>query len=145
MSCSSPRCGPSVDHGRVGWVHAAGCLGDAAASSRHLIGEHDFSSFRAAACQALSPVKKLMRLDIARRGAFWRFEFEANAFLHHMVRNIMGCLMAIGQGKHAPDWMAQVLQARSRGGGAHLCAGRPVLPRAPLRTPLGPAGTHRPV
>ncbi|MBP6853308.1 MAG: tRNA pseudouridine(38-40) synthase TruA [Rhodoferax sp.] len=105
---------PSVDHGRVGWVIHPLDASAMQASSRHLIGEHDFSSFRAAACQALSPVKNLMRLDIARRGAFWRFEFEANAFLHHMVRNIMGCLITIGQGKQSPDWMAQVLHARSR-------------------------------
>ena len=105
---------PSVDHGRVGWVmHPLD--GDAMQeASRSLIGEHDFSSFRAAACQALSPVKTLTRLDISRRGAFWRFEFEANAFLHHMVRNLMGCLVAVGQGRHPASWMAQVLQARSR-------------------------------
>lgn len=105
---------PSVDHGRVGWViHPLeqAAMQDAA---RHLIGEHDFSSFRAAACQALSPTKTLMHIGISRRGAFWRFEFEANAFLHHMVRNMMGALIAVGQGKHPPDWLAEVLLARSR-------------------------------
>ena len=51
---------------------------------------------------------------MARRGSYWRFEFEANAFLHHMVRNLMGCLLAIGQGRQPSDWAAQVLQARSR-------------------------------
>jgi tRNA pseudouridine38-40 synthase len=83
-------------------------------AASHLIGEHDFSSFRASACQALSPVKTLTRIDISQRGAYWRFEFEANAFLHHMIRNIMGCLIAVGQKKHSPDWMLQVLQARDR-------------------------------
>ena len=105
---------PSVDHGRVGWVMhplAQPAMQEAAA---HLIGEHDFSSFRAAACQALSPTKNLMHIGISRRGAFWRFEFEANAFLHHMVRNIMGALIAVGQGKHPPGWLADVLRARSR-------------------------------
>lgn len=79
-----------------------------------LLGEHDFSSFRASACQALSPIKHLQRLAIMRRGAYWRFEFEANAFLHHMIRNLMGCLIAVGQGQYPPAWITQVLQARDR-------------------------------
>ena len=79
-----------------------------------MIGEHDFTSFRASACQALSPVKHLTRIDISRRGAYWRFEFEASAFLHHMIRNIMGCLVMIGDGRHPPEWIAEVLAARDR-------------------------------
>ncbi|MCJ0764261.1 tRNA pseudouridine(38-40) synthase TruA [Variovorax terrae] len=105
---------PSVDAGRVGWVFRPldeNAMREAAA---HLIGEHDFTSFRASECQARTPVKTLHRLDLHRRGAYWRFEFEANAFLHHMIRNIMGCLVAIGQGQQAPGWMAQVLAARRR-------------------------------
>lgn len=111
---------PSVEAGQVGWVYRP-LDGDAMRQAiGHLLGEHDFSSFRAAQCQAKSPVKIISRIDLSRRAApdgrsaYWRFEFEANAFLHHMIRNIMGCLMAIGQGKHPPDWMAQVLAARSR-------------------------------
>ena len=111
---------PSVEAGRVGWVYRP-LNGEAMQRAiAHLLGEHDFSSFRAAQCQAKSPVKTLTRVDISRRtspgsgSAYWRFEFEANAFLHHMIRNIMGCLMAIGQGKHPPDWMAEVMAARSR-------------------------------
>ena len=105
---------PSFESARVGWVfrpldHVA--MQQAAA---HLLGEHDFTSFRASACQALSPVKTLTRIDITRRGAYWRFEFEGNAFLHHMIRNIMGCLVLIGQGVHPPAWMSQVLAARDR-------------------------------
>ncbi len=105
---------PSVDAGRVGWVFRPldpDAMREAAAL---LIGEHDFSSFRAAACQALSPVKTLRRVEITRRGAYWRFDFEADAFLHHMIRNIMGCLLAIGQGQQPPQWMGQVLAARNR-------------------------------
>ena len=56
----------------------------------------------------------MRRIDISQRGPYWRFEFEASAFLHHMIRNIMGCLLAIGQGQQPPEWMAQVLAARSR-------------------------------
>jgi tRNA pseudouridine38-40 synthase len=109
---------PSVESGRVGWVFHP-LDGDAmCAAARHLLGEHDFTSFRASACQAKSPIKTLHRVDIARRGegdtCYWRFEFEGNAFLHHMVRNIMGCLIAVGQGLKPPGWMAEVLAARSR-------------------------------
>jgi tRNA pseudouridine38-40 synthase len=105
---------PALEAGRCGWVCAP--LNEQA--MRHaaelLLGEHDFSSFRAAQCQAKTPIKTLRRLDIAQRGAYWRFDFEANAFLHHMVRNLMGCLLAVGSGKQSPAWVAAVLAARSR-------------------------------
>jgi len=105
---------PSVDAGRVGWVFRPldGVAMQEAAN--HLLGEHDFSSFRAAECQARSPVKQMRHIDITRRGNYWRFDFEANAFLHHMIRNIMGCLIQVGHGLQPPRWMQQVLQARSR-------------------------------
>jgi tRNA pseudouridine38-40 synthase len=88
-------------------------------AAQHLLGEHDFTSFRASACQALSPIKTLTRIDISRRStspdsAYWRFDFEGNAFLHHMIRNIMGSLLQVGHGHHPPDWMADVLAARHR-------------------------------
>lgn len=105
---------PSFDAHRVGWVFQPLSLEAMQASLLHLLGERDFTSFRAAACQALSPVKNLTRVEISRRGAYWRFEFEASAFLHHMIRNIMGVLIAIGQGKKPPEWMAEVIAARSR-------------------------------
>lgn len=105
---------PSIDAGRAGWVFRP--LDDEAMreAAAMLLGQHDFTSFRASACQAKTPVKTIKRVEITRRGAYWRFEFEADAFLHHMIRNIMGCLLAIGQGHQKPSWMAQVLEARSR-------------------------------
>jgi tRNA pseudouridine38-40 synthase len=105
---------PSLESSRVGWVYRPldGQAMNAAAA--HLIGEHDFTSFRASSCQALSPVKRLHSIEIHRHGPYWRLEFEGNAFLHHMIRNIMGCLVTIGQGFEQPDWMRDVLQARSR-------------------------------
>lgn len=109
---------PSLDHGRVGWSFRPLNISAMREAAAHLIGEHDFSSFRAAECQARGPVKRLAQLDIERRGAYWRFDFEANAFLHHMVRNIMGCLLAVGHGLHPPDWMRSVLAARSRAAAA---------------------------
>jgi tRNA pseudouridine38-40 synthase len=105
---------PSVDAGRVGWVFRPLALAAMEQAALHLVGQHDFTSFRASGCQARSPVKRLARVDISRRGAYWRFDFEADAFLHHMIRNIMGCLLVIGQGHQPPDWMKEVLDARNR-------------------------------
>jgi tRNA pseudouridine38-40 synthase len=105
---------PSVDYGRVGWVFQALELKAMQQAALYLRGEHDFTSFRASACQALSPVKTMLCIDISKRGAYWRFEFEANAFLHHMIRNIMGCLVAVGQRRQPPEWLQEVLLARSR-------------------------------
>ena len=105
---------PSVDAGRVGWVFRPLDGASMRAAATHLVGQHDFTSFRASGCQARSPVKTLRRVDISQRGPYWRFEFEADAFLHHMIRNLMGCLLVIGQGQQPPEWMGQVLQARDR-------------------------------
>ena len=105
---------PSVEAGRVGWVYQTLDLPALQEAAMLLIGEHDFSSFRASSCQALSPVKTLHRIDIGKRGAYWRIEFEANAFLHHMIRNIMGCLIVVGSGRQTPTWLAEVLAARRR-------------------------------
>jgi len=105
---------PSVDTGRVGWVFRPLSIEPMREAAARLLGKHDFTSFRASACQALSPVKTLQRIDISQRGAYWHFEFEANAFLHHMIRNIMGCLLVVGQGRQSPDWLRGVLLARNR-------------------------------
>ncbi|MEO5669090.1 MAG: tRNA pseudouridine(38-40) synthase TruA [Ramlibacter sp.] len=105
---------PSIDNGRVGWVFRELELAAMQEAAAFLLGEHDFTSFRASACQALSPVKRMLRIAIDRRGAYWRFEFEADAFLHHMIRNIMGCLLMVGQGQQPAQWMEQVLAARDR-------------------------------
>lgn len=105
---------PSLEAGRAGWVFRPLSLEAMQAAALHLQGEHDFSSFRASECQALSPIKTLQPIHINRRGAYWVFDFEANAFLHHMIRNIMGCLVAVGQGLRPPDWMAEVRDAKTR-------------------------------
>jgi tRNA pseudouridine38-40 synthase len=104
----------SLEAGLVGWSFRP-LDGDALnAAAQRLVGEHDFSAFRSAECQAASPVKTLREIRIERRGAYWRFEFDANAFLHHMVRNIMGCLVTVGSGSRSADWLSAVLQARDR-------------------------------
>lgn len=105
---------PALEQGLVGWVFRP-LDGDAMrAAAVHLLGEHDFTSFRAANCQSPTPVKTLRAIEISRRGAYWRFDFDANAFLYHMVRNLMGCLLVVGQGRQPPGWMAEVLAARDR-------------------------------
>lgn len=105
---------PAIESGGAGWVFRP-LDGEAMrAAVQILLGEHDFSSFRSAECQAASPVKTLRAIEIHKRGAYWRFEFDASAFLHHMVRNIMGCLIAIGSGTRSVPWLAEVLAARDR-------------------------------
>ncbi len=80
----------------------------------HLVGQHDFTSYRAVACQAKSPVRELRELNVRRLGDVVMIEVRANAFLHHMIRNIAGVLMKIGAGEAEPDWAKAVLDARDR-------------------------------
>ena len=109
---------PALELGRVGWAFRP-LDGDAMRrAAALLVGEHDFSSFRSSACQARSPVKTLRSVELSQHGAYWRFDFDGSAFLHHMVRNLMGCLLAVGSGRHAPGWMAEVMAARSRAAAA---------------------------
>ncbi|SET25344.1 tRNA pseudouridine38-40 synthase [Marinobacter segnicrescens] len=82
--------------------------------ARQLEGEHDFSSFRAAGCQSRSPWRFVEFVRVCRRGDFVVIDVQANAFLHHMVRNFAGALMAVGQGKYPPQWVAEVLAGKDR-------------------------------
>ena len=79
-----------------------------------LIGEHDFSSFRSSECQSKTPVKTLYAIDIISDGPWFYFRICGNAFLHHMVRNLVGCFLQIGQGRQESKWMAEVLAAKDR-------------------------------
>ncbi|HEY4081538.1 MAG TPA: tRNA pseudouridine(38-40) synthase TruA [Burkholderiaceae bacterium] len=105
---------PAIEAGSAGWVFRPLDQEAMQAAAAHLIGEHDFTSFRSSECQAASPVKTLRKIEISKRGAYWRFEFDGSAFLHHMVRNLMGCLIAVGTGTRQPDWLVEVLAARNR-------------------------------
>ncbi len=105
---------PAIETGMVGWVFRALDADAMRLAAAHLIGEHDFSSFRSADCQAATPVKRLNSITMSRHGAYWRFDFDGVAFLHHMVRNVMGCLVAVGQGSQPAGWLAEVLAARNR-------------------------------
>jgi tRNA pseudouridine38-40 synthase len=104
----------AVHYGKAGWFHAPLDVGQMRRAAQHLLGEHDFSAFRASECQAKSPVKTLAQLDISQQGDMIVFDLTADAFLHHMVRNIIGCLVYVGKGKHPPQWMQTVLDGRSR-------------------------------
>lgn len=105
---------PAVDRARVGWCHPPLSLDRMQSAARLLVGEHDFSAFRSSECQARSPVRMLRSLDIVRSGDYVIFDFCANAFLHHMVRNIVGCLVHVGTGKLSPEWIGEVLASRDR-------------------------------
>ena len=105
---------PAVWAGRAGWFHLPLNVEKMRAAARFLVGQHDFSAFRSAQCQAASPVRELRSLEIARAGEIVRFSLEANAFLHHMVRNIVGCLVDVGKGKYPPEWLGEILAGRDR-------------------------------
>jgi tRNA pseudouridine38-40 synthase len=99
---------------RVAWCHAPLDEARMQLAANDLVGEHDFSSYRALACQAKSPVRTVHRLTVQRSGDFIYLDIEANAFLHHMVRNIVGVLMSIGRGEQEPGWASEVLEHRDR-------------------------------
>ncbi len=105
---------PGLLHGRVGWCHRFLDIGAMRAAAACLPGEHDFSSFRAAECQAKSPVKLMHSFEIARDGELIRFDCRANAFLHHMVRNLVGALVYVGTDRLSPGDFAELLAARDR-------------------------------
>ena len=100
--------------GRAGWCFRPLDVDAMRAGAAHLLGEHDFSAFRSSECQANSPVRTLYRLDVARHGDLVEFNLHGNAFLHHMVRNIVGALIEVGKGRQAPEWMAWLLHGRER-------------------------------
>jgi tRNA pseudouridine38-40 synthase len=105
---------PGLMAKRVGWFHRPLDADAMRAAAGLLLGEHDFSAFRAVECQAKSPVKTLRRADVTRHGDLLVFDFEASAFLHHMVRNIVGALVYVGKGAHPPEWVGELLAGRDR-------------------------------
>ncbi len=109
---------PGLNASRVGWYHRPLDLDAMRSGALSLVGAHDFSSFRAAECQARSPVRTIQRFDLARDGDVLRFDISADAYLHHMIRNIVGALVYVGSGREAPGWIGALLDARDRTRGA---------------------------
>lgn len=105
---------PGLWQGRVGWFHLPLDLAAMQDACVRLPGEHDFSAFRAAECQAKSPVKLMSEASVRQCGAMFVFDFAASAFLHHMVRNLVGTLVHIGKGAQAPGWIDELLQMKDR-------------------------------
>ncbi len=105
---------PALAAGRVAFVHRPLDVEPMNEAAQHLLGTHDFSAFRAAECQARSPVRNMLQLELRRIGDFIVLQVTANAFLHHMVRNIAGLLIHIGQGEAQPAYAAEVLGGRDR-------------------------------
>ncbi len=111
--CCRPVRSPLL-HGKAGWFHLPLDISAMQSAADFLLGEHDFSAFRAAECQAKSPVKQMYQLNIRKHGELIVLDLKANAFLHHMVRNIVGSLVYVGKGKFSPEWMKEVLESRNR-------------------------------
>jgi tRNA pseudouridine38-40 synthase len=109
---------PALARARVWWIREALAADAMTAASLHWLGEHDFSAFRAAGCQAKSPMRRLMAVRIARTaragGVLWQLDFTANAFLQHMVRNLVGALVEIGRGDLPAAAAGEMLATRDR-------------------------------
>ncbi len=105
---------PALARHRACWVHQPLEAGAMHQAAQCLVGEHDFSAFRAAECQSRTPIRRLDRISVSRDQDVVTIEVTANAFLHHMVRNIAGTLLAVGRGEQPPDWVAEVLASRDR-------------------------------
>ena len=105
---------PALASNHAGWFHRELDVVAMRGAGTLLVGEHDYSSFRSSECQAKSPVRTIERLDIAKRGPWIFIDITANAFLHHMVRNIVGSLIHIGKGAEPVEWMGELLAQRDR-------------------------------
>lgn len=105
---------PASQHGRVGWYHRPLNTDVMQQAIELLVGEHDFSAFRASECQASSPVRTMQRAEVIRHGKYFIFSFRANAFLQHQIRNMVGALVYVGQGKLSVSGFAELLEHKDR-------------------------------
>jgi tRNA pseudouridine38-40 synthase len=105
---------PALAARYVGWFHLPLDVDKMRAAAAMLVGEHDFCAFRSSECQAKSPVRTIHALKVNQDGDKIEFVVRANAFLHHMVRNIVGTLVYVGKGKHPPQWVQELLVSRDR-------------------------------
>jgi tRNA pseudouridine38-40 synthase len=105
---------PAILATKAGWYHLPLDIDAMQKAAQYLLGEHDFSAFRASECQAKSPIKTLLQANVYKVSEHVVFEFSANAFLHHQVRNMVGALIYIGNGKHPPEYMQTLLNNQNR-------------------------------
>jgi tRNA pseudouridine38-40 synthase len=105
---------PGLLRTKVGWFHRPLDEQAMALAAAALLGEHDFSAFRDAQCQARSPVRTVLQASVGRRGRLLVVTLKANAFLHHMVRNVVGSLVYVGAGRQGAGWIAELLERRDR-------------------------------
>ena len=105
---------PASQHGRVGWYHRSLDIAPMQLATQLLLGEHDFSAFRASECQASSPIRTMHRAEVSQQGKNIVFSFQANAFLQHQIRNVVGALIYVGQRKLTVDAFAELLQLKDR-------------------------------
>lgn len=109
---------PALLAGRVGWTFGDIDVNAMAEAAQTFVGTHDFSAFRAAECQARTPIREIRQARVSRAGDYVFFDFRANAFLHHQIRNMVGALVWVGQGRRPASWVAEVLDSRDRTRGA---------------------------
>lgn len=105
---------PAIFHDLCAWVVHDLDLATMQAAARYLVGTHDFSAFRAAGCQARSPVRTVNHMSMGRSGPWFWLDVSADAFLQHMVRNIAGSLIMVGRGERTPQWLSEILEGRDR-------------------------------
>lgn len=108
------RIRPSLFRHQISWYHVQLNSDLMHSAAQYWLGEHDFSSFRDSDCQSVSPFRLVKKVKVYRVGELIFFDIIANAFLHHMVRNMVGVLLEIGTKKHEPEWAREVLIARDR-------------------------------
>ena len=112
---SSSAIRPGLNHGRIGWTHHHLALQPMQEALQYCLGTHDFSAFRASSCQASSPIRNMIEVDIHQaQEQYFVFRFSANGFLHHMVRNLLGTLIYVGKGSWTPQDFLSLLQSRQR-------------------------------
>ncbi len=105
---------PALMATKAGWFHLPLDFLAMREAASYLVGQHDFSAFRASECQAKSPIRTLTRADVSVAGQYFVFDFSANAFLHHQVRNMIGALIYVGKGNYPATFIKELLQKRDR-------------------------------
>jgi len=105
---------PALSAHYAGWFHLPLDVQKMREAAALFVGEHDFSAFRSSECQAKSPVRTIHAFQVEKRGETIDFVVRASAFLHHMVRNLVGTLVYVGKGKHPPHWVNQLLRSKDR-------------------------------